>query len=201
MALTAAALTDLDAVRLFLQKTSTDQAQDDVIEMMIEAASELVMRECQRELIANDAAQTRVFAYNGGEVLDLAPYDVRSVTGIVVDPGTPRARTLQAGEYHARPLPAPDGVHTYLKLPGLDGHRRRQHVGEHEIAITGMWGFPQIPKIASQATIMAVAIWLRREVAKFATTFNSDEGRVERPEALPAAAARMLRHLKRPVIG
>jgi hypothetical protein len=37
-----------------------------------------------------------------------------------------------------------------------------------------------------------VALWLRRDVSAFTTTYNLDESRVERPEALPSAVRAML---------
>jgi hypothetical protein len=49
-----------------------------------------------------------------------------------------------------------------------------------------------VPPNVEQAAIITVATWLRRDVSAFSTTFDLDEQKVERPEALPSAVTRML---------
>jgi hypothetical protein len=52
----------------------------------------------------------------------------------------------------------------------------------------------------THACIVTVAIWLKRDVSAFSRTFNLDEQRTERPDALPSAVARMLAQYRTPVL-
>jgi hypothetical protein len=66
-----------------------------------------------------------------------------------------------------------------------------------QVQITGTWGFPEIPQDVIEATALTVALWLRRDVSAFTTTYNLDESRVERPEALPSAVRAILSNYQR----
>jgi hypothetical protein len=72
-----------------------------------------------------------------------------------------------------------------------------QNFGYALVDVTGDWGFASIPNDVKQACIEGVAIRLRRDVSAFSTTFNIDEARLERPEALPASVCQALRQYKR----
>lgn len=60
------------------------------------------------------------------------------------------------------------------------------------VVISASFGWAEIPEDVQQAVLTAVGIWYERDVAHFTTTFELDERRVERPEALPSAARGML---------
>ena len=45
--------------------------------------------------------------------------------------------------------------------------------------------------------IVTTAIWLRRDVAAFSSTFKLDEDRVERPEGLPSSVRATLASWRR----
>lgn len=60
------------------------------------------------------------------------------------------------------------------------------------VVVSASFGWTVIPEDVQQAVITAVGIWYERDVAHFTTTFELDERRVERPEALPSAARGML---------
>lgn len=188
-------LTTLSAVREFLQKQAVDTEQDDVIASLITRASNLIMRYTEREFAPATTSDTRVFDYEGRGWLDLAPYDLRSVSSIQIDTDTSSPTTLTSGtDYRLWPRPAVDGTYLALRLdtPGVYSEWPTR-----ELSITGDWGFASVPSDVAHACIVTVSIWLRRDVAAFAANMNLDEARVERPEVLPSAVKAGLDHYKR----
>lgn len=193
-------LTTLDAVRLVLQKKPGEIAQDDVLQAFITRASGLIMRETEREFRPLTDAEGRVFSYRGGRMIDLAPYDLRAATSVVMRlNGTDQ--TLSADDdYDLRPLPAADGVYRWIQLRRSRIFDRMAERREGTVTVTGDWGFPAVPPEVEHFCVMTVVIWARRDVQAFSATYNLDEGRLERPEALPAAVRAGLRRWRRAVM-
>jgi hypothetical protein len=48
---------------------------------------------------------------------------------------------------------------------------------------------------------VTVALWLKRDVSAFSRTFNLDEGRTERPDALPSAVTAILAPYRALLVG
>jgi hypothetical protein len=187
----ASDLTTVAAVRAFLQKQTIDVAQDAVIATFITAASVEIMRQYSREFAPATTAVSREFEYEGGGFLSFGAYDLRALTAVLIDVDETPSTTLVATEYRLFPRPARDGVYTALRLaPYIFGSRTRWQ--QRLVRVTGDWGFASVPQPVEQACVATVATWLRRDVQAFSSTFNIDEGRVERPEALPAQAVRLL---------
>jgi hypothetical protein len=176
-------------VRAFLQKPDPDQQQDGIIGRLIEHASDAVMTYCEREFApATAAGVSRQFYYCGNGVLNLTPYDVQVVTQVKIDTIAGTGGTVLAStDYRLYPTPAKDGVYNWLRLsPSITGSPSITF-REREVTITGTWGFPAVPDDVKHWTAVTVATWLRKDVQAFSTTFNIDEQRLERPEALPSA--------------
>ena len=191
-------LTTLDACRRFLQKQTVDVNQDTVIGEMITHASALINREAKREITPKtDTPTTRTLEYAGGEFLDLAPYDARTVTQVRHSFDNATWTTLNAEDYRLFPYPTPDGVFTGLRLNPVSWGGSSSRWVERLIEVTGTWGWPAVPEVAAMACKVTVAIWLRANVQAFSTTFNIDEQRVERPESLPSQVVGMLGTLDR----
>lgn len=189
-------------VRSFLQKQTADTAQDAIIGTLITAASTAIIRLVGREFAPAATSSDRIFTYKGGGILDFAPYDCRSVTSVVLDTdlGASDQTTLGTTDYALRPLPAKDGVYQWLRLPNHAVADSPGRFPERQVTVTGTWGFATVPENVKQACVVTVAIWLRRDVAAFSTTFNSLEDRVERPEALPSAVAGLLSPYRRATV-
>jgi hypothetical protein len=178
----AGALCTLEDVRSLMQMRDTDTEQDDIIEVLIAWASDEILRYTERELApAGSTPQTRRFEIDlDTRLLNLTPYDAQSVSAVVLDPDDDDDE-LEATDWRLGPLPARDGVYRTLRLLTAQG------TGRVEVDITGVWGFPAVPDPVRKAAAITVVTWLRRDVSAFSTTFNLDEGRVERPEGLPSA--------------
>lgn len=191
-------LTTIGAVRAFLQKPAADVSQDAEIAVLITAASRAIMRWTSREFAPSVSAVARDFEYDGGGVLWFGVYDLRSVTSVQIDALEASPTTLTTDEYRLYPVPARDGVYGALRLDPTLLHSRARW-NQRIVRVTGDWGFATVPADVAQACVVTVAIWLRRDVQGFVTTFNIDEQRTEVPEALPAQAARMLTPWRREV--
>jgi hypothetical protein len=196
-------LCQLSDVRALLTKATADTAQDAVISSLITRASKLIMNEVDREFVtAGTNPQTRRTQVENA-VVNLAPWDLQSATTVTFNPESTSPSTLVANQdYVLLPVKAPNGVYTALQLSkslSVAASRTAQAFDLALLDITGNWGFPAIPADIVQACAIAVVIWMRREVQAFATTFNLDEGRLDRPEALPRAVARMLDNYARPI--
>jgi hypothetical protein len=193
-------LTTLAATRAYLQKETASTAQDAIISSLITRASTAITRYCNREFIATTAV-ARKFSYdpNPKGFLDLAPYDLRSVTTVKLDTETAAPITLAATDYQLQPKTARDGVYTFLYF--LRSSSAQAFSGltfpEREVEITGNWGFAAVPGDVEHWCIVQVALWLRRDVAAFESTFSLDEDRLERPQALASAVRAGLRDYER----
>lgn len=198
-------LCSVDDVRGFLQKPGTDTAQDDIISQLITRASRAIMGFTGREFVVEGAnPQTRTF--------DADVYArVATTTGIPIDDlqTTPTAVTL--ADANGTTIATYSVADDLVLLPRnrapwqpIDHIRVRPSAfapGPYDVlTVSGSWGWPQIPEDVAQACIVTVGLWMRREVQAFTTTFNLDEGRLERPQALPSTAIDMLRRYRYPGI-
>lgn len=186
-------LCDVASVRLFLQKPDGDQEQDAILGFLISHASAAIERHTRREFTPS-TAQTRTFIWQHGTLIDLAPYDLRTVTSLRLDPDT-TALTLTGTSYRLRPKPNPDGTYQWVKM--IDQSRYTTTYFEREVEITGDWGFASVPADVEQACVVTVADWFRERVAAFGTRFNETTGQFEVPEALPRGATALLAPYKR----
>lgn len=190
-------LTTVEDVRRFMQKLDADSDQDALIQSLITAASVAIMEHCQRQFVPADTAAAKTFAYYGGRSIDLAPYDLRTASSVVLDSqSSSLQRTLVATtDYTLRPKPARNGVYQWLRL--INYAAIQDDLTGREITITGNWGFSSIPEDIVHWTNITVVTWMRRDVSVFERTFDLAEDRVERPQELPSAVRHGLGHYKR----
>jgi hypothetical protein len=196
-------LCSVEDVREFIQKPDADTDQDGIIASLITRASLAITRYCDREFVTTSVGSTaRLFeadVSSGSAFLSLAPYDLRTVTQIRIDTDlTPSI--LSTDEYRLYPINKPDGVYTSLRLQPLSFSTGRVMWPMRQVEITGTWGFPSVPVDVQHACLVTVSIWLKRDVQAFSRVFNVDEGRLERPDAIPAAASAALQPYVRAVM-
>lgn len=204
-------LTTVAAVRDYLQKPGADTAQDAIIQTLITEASRMILRYTERELAPATASATRRFILNpqrrvrvnglDSYLVDLNPYDLRTASSVQLNPEAASPTTLTASsDYLLHPHATRHGVYTHLLVSRSValGSTLQSRFGFSYVDIAGAWGFASVPEDVARACKVCVGIWMRREVQAFSATFNLDEGRVERPEALPTAVQRALFDFKRP---
>lgn len=196
-------LTTKAAVKLRLQIGTAQTGQDDVIDALVSAASKAILAYTDREFAPADASETRVFPVRDC-VVDLAPYDLRTVATMTLHPEAPGGGTVLTAnsDYALWPLQSPTGTYTQVRLyDGLSlDSTFRERFGFARLQIAGAWGFAAVPADVAEACIMQVAAWFRGGVSVFSQAFNPDEVTFERPEALTTAVRRLLDPYRRSAV-
>jgi hypothetical protein len=195
-------LCSLSEVRAFLELPASDTGRDTLITSTITPISDAIARYCDREFVATGSA-TRVFTLPvGHRVLELAPYELRTVTTLRLHPEEAQPETLTATQdYQLLPLPTRFG--TYLKvrfsadLTTLHDSDTAKYFGYSQVSIAGAWGMSTIPTDVKQAAIIATASAIRRDVPALDLGDVLADSRQLTPDrpinyALPAASLRML---------
>jgi hypothetical protein len=182
-------LVSVEEVRDYTQSEARD-LEDETISILIEAATREFANHCEREFEPTDEEEERTFLHTGGLFLDLAPYDVRSVSALTT--GAETESPVLAGGYRLRPLPSKDGTYQRVRL-AVDP-------GECEVKVKGLWGFAEVPEDVKHLALATVTIWAKREIQVFERVYNLDSSFLERPHELPTAVEAGLSNYKRLVV-
>lgn len=195
------ALTTLSSFREHAQiSDATDTAQDALITTLITSVSEAIRVYANREFVApSPATATRSFRYNGGGVLDLAPYDVRSVTQVRVDTDTDNPTTLDSSEYRLAPLPAHDGVYQQLHLRSVRvGPTTTEQFPVYRVVeVAGTWGFAAVPSNVRLAANITIQYVLRTTSQFMSDEFDGTAGLAGARIVIPGAARDLLAPYRR----
>lgn len=193
-------LTTLKQVREAMGKQNTETAQDFVIQSFITSASDAVSRYCQRQFIAEtNVSKTFEWDQTGApRFVDLAPYELSKLDSVTLDVDSDSPVVLSDEDFRLWPKPNPDGTYLALRLNPLGISPTASRWGSsREVTVKGDWGMAAVPADVAHWTTMTVVIWMRRDVSAFSTTYNLDEGHVERPQMLPSAVMAGLDQWKR----
>ena len=189
-------LTTLDAARERLQLQVDATELDLVTEATITAASQAIRwSPYGREFAPAVTAEARDFTLASCGHLDLAPYDLRTVTTVVVNPGDADQATIAAADYRLGPVPAKHGVYTRLELSRtLVLPTPSTAWGSLRVRITGNWGFESVPPDIEQACLLYVVALIRGEVQAFGSALqpNSFGEGVNDAEAFPPGVRGLL---------
>lgn len=162
-------LCTLSDVRLVLEYAAADTSRDALISDRITAASQMIRSYTERQFTAESAATKRFQVYPGQLIIDLAPWDLRSVTTMLLHPESDTPSTLNVNEaYVLRPVQPRYGVYTHINLSNrllLGGSTVYRWFGYAFLDITGNWGFSSVPQEVRDATIDCVVAWLRRDLS------------------------------------
>lgn len=193
-------------VRAFLELPASDTGRDALVDTTITAISAAIAEYTQREFTPT-ASATRRFALPVGNLsLDLAPFDLRTVTTLKLHPEDAAPETLAANsDYQLEPITNSHGVYTRVRFSALTtlfNSDSARYFGRTQVEIAGAWGFASIPNDVKQAAVVAVASALRRDVPALDLGDILDNPRELAPDrpvnyALPAASLRMLSPYKR----
>lgn len=198
-------LTTLESFREHAQiSDATDTAQDALIETLIHSVSHHIMIYTNREFVPPGSSPVaRSFRYNGGGVLDLAPYDARTVTQVRIDTDTTSPTVLDSTQYKTWPLPAADGVYTHLHLIGVNvpPTTTEQHPVYRVVEVTGVWGFASVPPNVELAANITIQYILRTTSQYMSDEFDTTAGLAGARIAIPGAARDLLAPYRRRAIG
>lgn len=213
-ALSSKALVDIELAREYVLNDDEDVSQDAKLINRINAYSQAVWAYTRREW-TTATGLARTFSFPGYGMVSLAPYDLRTVTSIVIETDYPTAyqTTLtagsptQMGDYRLRPLGGTEqGTYRWVDLSyfgigvpnwwmsdlwdgfPLDRFWRRGYA----VTITGDWGITTVPDDVKEAVLIAVDNAVKNPEGAASRTFG-DLTIVEPVEsALEAAAWRAL---------
>lgn len=194
-------LTTLARVREHQQRTdTTNTTQDDILESLITTASRMIENYTQREFItAGSTPSTRSFRYDGRGILNLAPYDARTVTSVTIDTDITDGETdLTSDEWRLWPIPAKDGVYSHLHIIGYGARGKADYPTWRKVDVTGTWGWASVPDVVERAAIM-----LTLELLSRTSSWHNDDG-FSAPQgatAMPLHIRMMLAPYKRYSVG
>lgn len=200
-------LTTLAAVRETLELPAGDTSRDALIGTLIGDMSKAIMREVDREFAPATASATRRFRLGAHSLmLDLSPYDLRSVTAVVLNPESANATTLTATvNFQLTPLQPQDGTFLGMRFAAnqsnLHTSDTARDFGWTLVDVSGAWGFAAVPDDIERACIVAVTASLRRDITELALA-GIDEPQAIAPEgpathAIPPASRRLIAPYRR----
>ncbi|MEW6583477.1 MAG: hypothetical protein AB1416_12035 [Actinomycetota bacterium] len=184
-------------------------AKNGEIVAAITAASEAILAEVERELVKpGDTPATRRFELlpdrgeRGTWVVDLTPYDARTITAATLHPESTAPVTLDPSQWRLTPANPRHGVYTAVELaatvnPAGDTLTR---FGVCLVDLTGTWGFAEVPAAAKRACIETVRAWVRNDPQGWSHAVDDPrpEGAViQGTRHIPMSALRLLDPLRR----
>lgn len=182
----------------------TGTGSDGLIDAAIGAASETIITQLEREFAPAVGSATRRFPIPVDEhVIDLTPYDLRSVASLSLHPESGTPELLTASAYLLEPVVAKFGVYTKIRIASdvsLSSATARRF-GYALADVAGAWGFATVPAEVKRAAIDTVCSWVDRAVAVYGDP-NDENPRMIRPDrfggwAIPKKALQELNPFKR----
>lgn len=208
-------LCSIGDVKVAFEPAMQVTTRDPRIAGLITAATLMFNQQLDRELTPQSTGVTRRFrvAYEGddlrtGQEIDLAPYDLRSASSVVLHPESSTPLTLvEDTDYILEPLNAPDtGTYTRLKLSDwlVYASEFQLRFGYANLDITGDWGAwttDTVPQVVREACVDTVRSWMRQNPAAYAYAEQNDPGMLTpAPVAtfsIPPGAWKKVQYLKR----
>lgn len=184
-------LCTLAEVRLQMEMRTAYTDRDTLITELITQASDVIMREFEREFAPAVASATRTFPVyprerdrNGNVIVDLSPHDLRTTTTVQVHPEASSPTTLTANtDYKLLPVVSDDAIYTRLLISSTVA-LHSDHLtdfGFAALSIAGAWGWATVPNEVNQACVETVKAWLDRLAP---SGYDTDGGREFTPDML-----------------
>lgn len=189
-------------MRAALEIPAADTSRDSLISTLITAASDAIMNDTEREFAPVTASATRRFRIDSFS-MSLAPYDLRSVSSLILHPEAASPVTLNATtDYQLQPVTTATGTYTTVQfshyLAALPSSTTAFGFGYALCDISGAWGFATVPTDVKRACVVTVASWMRKDVSALIAASELDIGGGIAPAfpstmEIPNAAKRLLR--------
>lgn len=174
MALDEFALISRDGAKGYIGIDDTDR--DDRIDELINAASEWIIGAAEQEFAPSIDAETRRIEYRGDGVISVAPYSLRAVTAIVLDPAD-TAEPLDRWQLRSAPKGRRAGVYNRILLASRYGAPGAV-AGIGYVDVTGNWGWPAVPREIERACYRLVELWFNSEIAFASDGYDGEPLRV-----------------------
>jgi hypothetical protein len=145
----------------------TDEDRDDRLVEFINEVSRLVMQTTGREYAPPAASSARIARIkNGSSVVDLYPYEARSVTSVTIAAGTDDEYVVPTTDWQLAPVVAPDGVYDRIQL--AQGVTVSSQFHEVPVTVVGTWGWPAVPNDVKGWVLEMVEDRWKQDVAFYA---------------------------------
>lgn len=159
-----------DHLRLKNQVRKVTENDEQELRRLILAASNRC-EEITNHRFAVETGATKTFRYDGDVVMDMAPYDLRSLTSITIDTDV-APLPLDPAQYRLEPRNRPHGIYTHADLqpymPGGSGINfwsggANGFVGVgsrafgREVQVLGDWGWTTIPESIKHGVLVLAA--------------------------------------------
>lgn len=198
-------LCTLANVREALELPTADTTRDALIQTLISDLSRAIIREYDREFSPAATATRRFPVPAGSLMLDLAPYDLRTVTTLTINPEVTGTVLTSPSDYMLMPVTTQQGTYQAIRfaarLTSLHTSQTAQDYGYTLVDIAGAWGFASVPEDVKRACVIAVQSALRRDLTELAIA-GIEEPQMIAPEgpathSIPAASRRLLAPFRR----
>lgn len=181
---------------------SSDTAHDDTLEARLAAASRGIDDYTDRRFYLDDAAtaktinpRRRTIREDDGERL-LLPWDIGSLSGLIVEVGSGSSWTAVT-DYETDPDGALDDNKPITGL--LCTGSLWQSFPTQRVRITARWGYPVLPQVVTDATLLQAARLFKRRQSPEGVLGNSEFGLVRVSRVDPDVAALVDRLARREV--
>jgi len=153
----------------------SDTADDAIMEAVIEAASRMIDKFCNR-VFYSTAGQVRYFT-PATEVLTFTD-DLQSVTAVATDRNLDRtwSNVIPAADFELGPLNnlSLGFPYTEIRMKPLAGESF--DLGMEMVKVTGTWGFASVPDAVNEACLITAARYFKRKDAPFGVAGGGEVG-------------------------
>lgn len=156
----------------------TDNVDDALLELAVEAASRLVDSYTQR-IFYNVGTETRIFIPQDSYVTEID--DLVSLTTLETSDGTTFDITWEPKDLQLEPLNGQvDGLspHPFTRIRAVDDYLFNVLDKEATVRVTGVFGWPSVPIAVKQATVIQAARIFRRNDSPLGIAGFGDMGAV-----------------------
>lgn len=196
------ALLDLLEARRYVFRDENDGSRDDILIDAVDAVSEAIWNYCEREFMQTNAL-ARIFSVSRRGLIELAPFEIRNVTSVVLytDRAVADQRTLTTDEFQLLPI-GTSRAGTYLEIRTIAPSISELQPGfGWEATVTGDWGMLAIPDSVKLACLQWVDNIVKNP-GQFASATMSGftlvpEIDLARPAGMPPAAGHRLAYWRR----
>jgi hypothetical protein len=201
-------LATLDEVKAYLDIPEDDTTRDDVLQGLVDSVSREIVRFTGREIAPmvpasdDDDDVTRIVSYRAGDsFIDLYPYEARSVSAVTVDFGGSYPWELVTVDYMLEPITSPNGVYDRIMLRNATRRRVDNGFDRMPVAVTGRWGWPEVPAEVKGWVYELVEDRFREDVAAYADIDGNVSAGPGGPKTIPFRIRDAMAAIKRPYIG
>lgn len=175
----------------------TDDDRDDQIDDLINAASEWIIETAEQEFAPSIDDETRRIEYRGDGVISVAPYSLRAVSAVVIDPDD-LATVPESWQLRYAPKGKRSGVYDRIMLPSrYAASGAVQGVGY--VDVTGNWGWASVPTPIARTCRRLVEMWFNAEIAFASDGYEGEPVRV--PMGVPLDVQDLVGSYRRTRIG